>query len=90
MLDRICAVIVSLAGMLIQVCGCVAAGIGTCALFDVRFTPMAVCLASVLAAVGWFVLMPLALWKLLPRQYLLPDATKSRDAQPARDGAATD
>lgn len=89
MLDRICAVIVSIAGMLIQVCGCVAAGIGACALLNM-LTPLAVCLASVIAAVGWFVLMPLALWKLLPRQYLLPDASSSAHPQPATDGSTAD
>lgn len=90
MLDRICAVIVSIAGTLIQVCGCVAAGIGACALFNVPFTPLAVCLASVLAAVGWFVLMPLALWKLVPRRYVLPETATSGHPQPAIDGSATD
>lgn len=88
MLDRVCAVIVSIAGMLIQVCGCVAAGIGACALFDM-VTPLAVCLASVIAAVGWFVLMPLALWKLLPRQYLLPHAAATRTHPQATNEGST-
>ncbi|KWU23387.1 hypothetical protein [Burkholderia cenocepacia] len=74
MLDRICAAIVSAAALLIQVCGCVAAAIGACALFGVPFTPVAICVAAVVSGVLWFVGMPVLLWQLVPRKVLMPHA----------------
>jgi hypothetical protein len=83
MFDRICAAIISVAGLLIQVCGCVAAAIGACALFGVPFTPTAICIAAVVTGAIWFVGMPVILWQILPRRMLLPPTGDGADKSKA-------
>ena len=84
MFDRICAAIISVAGLLIQVCGCVAAAIGACALFGVPFTPTAICIAAVVSGAVWFVGMPVILWQILPKRMLVPQAAAPGDT--SQDG----
>lgn len=76
---RFLAVSLFVASAIIQASGCVAAGIGLCFLLHLERSPFNACLFSVLSAIVWFIVMPIAVWRLMPRKVIPDESPLSSD-----------